>query len=119
MPVITEQDFDCTPSSLLASTPCLNCLSDKEMLAALLGILALNQDLLIADVLKDSACYTCMSKHQMLQAFVTIMGNSLLGEGDSPQTVVDNIRCLECASEKQLLAAILYLMCKVFKIQAQ
>lgn len=109
--IIQERAYVCTPSSLLASTPCLACLSEKEMLAAIVGIFAVHADLEVATVLKSSACFTCMSKKQMLQALVTILGNQLLGENNTVEEIIDSIRCLECSSEKQLLAAILYLIC--------
>ena len=105
------QAYVCTPSSLLASNPCLACLSEKELLAALLGVLTLSDELHIPDVLKNSACFTCLSKKQMLQALVTIMGNNLLGEAGDVPAVIEEIKCLECASEKQILAALLYLIC--------
>ena len=47
----------------------------------------------------------------MLQALVTILGDQLLGEETTPADVLDDIKCLNCASEKQLLAAILYQTC--------
>lgn len=103
--------FTCTPSSLLASTPCLACVSEKEMLAVLVGIFAISEGHTIADVMKDSACFTCMSKKQMLHGLTTLLGSEILGERTSVAEVKDTIRCLECASKHQLLAAILYLLC--------
>ena len=115
MPV-EVQDYVCTPSSLLASSPCLACLSPKELLAVMVGIVAINTEKKVPDILKESACFTCMSKHQMLQALVTIMGNQLLGEETTPEEVVASVKCIECASEKQLLAAILYQFCTTYSI---
>ena len=113
MPMLVNENYVCTPSSLLASNPCLACLSEKELLAALVGIFAISADLTIANVLKNSACYTCLSKKQMLQALVTITGNNLLGQERTVPDVITNIRCLECSNEKQLFAALLYLICNV------
>ena len=110
MPIET-QAFECTPSSLLASSPCLDCLSERQMLAVILGILALNSSQELPAMLQESACFMCMSKKQMLQALVTILGDQLLGEEATPADVLDDIKCLNCASEKQLLAAILYQTC--------
>jgi hypothetical protein len=114
-PLGEPKEFDCTPSSLLASYPCLSCLSEKQMLAAMVGITAYvsrtyhnNLPLL----LKNSACFMCLSKKQMLQAFVTMLGSTMIG--DTPgamQEVIDEMKCLLCASEKQLLAAFLHMMC--------
>ena len=117
MPVITEQAYECTPSSLLASTPCLACVSETQLLAALVGIFATAAEKEIPAVLKDSACFTCMTKKQMLQSLVTIAGNDLLGERYSAQDVLDSIRCIgQCSTEKQLLAALLYLLCNDFTL---
>jgi hypothetical protein len=115
MPIQTLE-YECTPSSLLASSPCLACISEKEMLAVIVGIVAINTEQEIADIMKASACFTCMSKKQMLQALVTVLGNQLLGEETSAEEVVEDIKCLQCASEKQLLAAILYQFCSTFTL---
>lgn len=123
MPDINDQNaYICTPSSLLASSPCLACLSSKQLLAAFLGILAISDrtyDSDLAGLLKDSACFTCMSKKQMLQALVTISGNDLLGEETTVPEVIAYIKCLDCASEKQILAAILYLLCHTITLTAE
>lgn len=115
MPIETL-DYVCTPSSLLASSPCLACLSERQLLAAMVGIVAINTEQSVEDVLKSSSCFMCMSKKQMLQALVTIMGNQLLGEQTSAQDVIDATKCIQCAPEKQLLAAILYQFCNTFDV---
>jgi hypothetical protein len=117
MPVTleTQNAFVCTPSSLLASNPCMACLSEKQLLAALVGIMAQSLEESLPDVLKNSACFMCMSKKQMLQALVSIVGNSALGDSESPQSVIDTYHCLVCASEKQLQAAFLWLLCHGFE----
>jgi hypothetical protein len=104
----------CTPSELLKLNPCLTCSSEKELLAALVGIFAAAEEHAVTDVMKSSACFTCMSKKQLLVGLVTIMGYSLLGRQTVPE-IIDDIRCLECASEKQLLAAIMWLLCQDFE----
>lgn len=115
---IQPRGFTCTPSSLLDSVPCLKCLSEKELLAALVGILALSLDKTFDEAIAESACFTCMSDKQMLEALVILMGNSLLGEGSSAADVVEQMHCLVCASKKQLLAASLYLLCTGFTFTA-
>lgn len=107
------QAYECTPSSLLASNPCVACLSEKEMLAVLVGILATYNEQTVAEVMSESACFTCMSRKQMLQALVTIMGNELLGQEHTPQEVIDNMHCLVCATDQQLYAALLYQLCNL------
>ena len=109
--VLVPIAYDCDPSSLLASNPCLACLSEKELLAVLVGIIATANGDTPAEVMEASKCFTCMSKKQMLQALATILGNNLLGEGHSPQEVIDEQHCLVCATEQQLLAALLYQIC--------
>lgn len=106
-----ELAYTCDPSSLLASSPCVSCLSEKEMLAVLVAILAMTVDKTIPEVMEDSSCFNCMSKKQMLQALVTIFGNELLGENATAQQVIDEMHCLVCVDEHKLLAAILQLIC--------
>ena len=106
--------FTCTPSELLKLNPCLPCLSEKELLAALVGIFAAAEEHAVTDVMKSSACFTCMSKKQLLVGLVSIMGQGLLDRQTVPE-IIDDIRCLECASEKQLLAAIMWLLCHDFE----
>ena len=120
MPTLdTNNAYVCTPDSLLASNPCLACLSEKELWASLVGVMAMTLEETMPDVLKDSACFMCMSKKQMLQALVTIFGNVLLGEGTTAKDVIDEYHCLVCASEKQLQAAALYLLCHGFTFSAE
>lgn len=103
--------FDCTPSSLLNSVPCLECLSEKELLAALFIVLLQYNDLTVPQAMSSSACFTCMSKKQMLQAIVTIWGNSLLGRDFDAAALLADYKCVRCASDKQLMAGILYMFC--------
>lgn len=110
------QAFDCTPSSLLASVPCLSCLSDTELLAGMVGIGSLLSEKPVAQIMRESACFTCMSKKQMLQALVTIMGNDLIAERFSEEVTLATMRCIRrCSNETQLLAALLYLLCNDIK----
>ena len=113
--VTVPRAYTCTPSSLLNSAPCLSCLSEKQMLATLLAIITIYNEDEVRTVLEDSACLMCMSKKQMLQALVTIMGNNLLGETYSASDIADRVKCLECASQKQIMAAILHGSCNVLR----
>ncbi len=108
--------FDCTPSSMLASTPCLKCLSEKEMLAVIAALMAMAASKSIPEVISDGACFTCLSRKEMLQALVTKLGNDLLGERFSAQDVVEEMHCLVCATENQLLASILQMLCSEFTV---
>lgn len=111
--------FDCTPSSILASTPCVACLSEKELLAALVAIIAVSKSKTLKQVLEDSACFTCMSDKQLLQAIVVIFGNGLLGETHTIQEVIDEMHCLVCASDKQLKASLVQLLCEDVSLAVQ
>lgn len=108
--IATTNAYDCTPSSLVASNPCLACLPKKTLIAALVGVIAMAAEKDQAELLVDSACFMCLSEKQMLQAVVTMFGNDLLSE-HTAQDVIDEYHCLVCASQKQLLAALLYLLC--------
>lgn len=121
MAVITIEPraFVCTPSSLLASVPCLQCYSEKELLAALVGILAQALDKTFDEALTEAACFNCMTDKQMLEGLVVVLGNWLLGERVTAAEVIEQIRCRNCTSRKQLLAAILYLLCSGFTFTAE
>jgi len=117
-PLGEPKEFDCTPSSLLASYPCLSCLSERHMLAAMVGIMAYVSRTYANDLpllLKDSSCFMCMTNKQMLQAFATLLGSSMIGDEEGAmQKVLDKMTCLICARDKQLRAAFLLLMCHLF-----
>ena len=105
------QAYVCTPSSMIDSSPCLSCLSEHEMLAVIVALIALATEKTTAEVMSDSACFTCLSRKQMLQALVTKLGNDLLGERHTVQEVIDSYHCLVCVPDQQLLAAILQQLC--------
>jgi len=111
--IVEGKEFNCTPKSLLASNPCLACLSEKELLAALVAIFASTDENYATNLkllMQDSACFTCMSKKQMLQALITVMGSKLLGQRTVAQ-VIAQYKCLVCSNEKTLQAALLYMLC--------
>lgn len=103
--------FTCDPKSLLDSSPCLACLSEHEMLAALVGVLALAAGKTAAETMDESKCFTCLSDKQLLQALITKIGNDALGEGNTVQDVIDTFHCLVCATPKQLKAALIQQLC--------
>lgn len=113
------QAFTCDPKSLLASSPCLACLSEHEMLAVIVGLMSLAAGKTVAEAMSDSACFNCLSRKQMLHALVTKLGNDLLGERYTVQEVIEQYHCLVCASDQQLLASILQMLCADFTISAQ
>ena len=99
------------PSSLMKSVPCLPCLSVHEMLAALVGIMALAAGKTVPQVMESSKCWKCLNEKQILQAVVTIFGNQLLGARHTPADVAALTNCLKCVSDKELLAALSQLLC--------
>lgn len=111
--------FECTPDSLLKSTPCVACLSEHELLAVIVGILSLAASKTVAEAMSDSACFTCLSDKQLLQALVVKIGNDALGEEHTVSEVVDQFHCLVCATPKQLKAAIIQLLCANFTLSIQ
>lgn len=100
----------CTPSELIDTNPCFQCLSEKELLAVLVFVFVTANQSNIAQALVDSACFTCMSKKQMLQAVVSILANTYLS-GQTIDEIKQEMKCLECASDNQLRAALLQQFC--------
>lgn len=100
----------CTPSELIATNPCFECLSEKELLAVLVFVFVTANRSNIAQALVDSACFTCMSKKQMLQSLVSLLANTYLS-GQTIDQIKEEMKCLECASDNQLRAALLQQFC--------
>jgi len=117
------KEFICTPSSLLASYPCLACLSEHEMLAGLVGIAANASEKYYANLellLKDSACFTCMGKKDMFQAVLTMLGSEMVGaEPGAMQAILDRTKCLLCANDQQLRAAFLFLISNYMRVSGE
>lgn len=106
----------CTPAARLAYLSCLSCLSDSELDKAFVIALADSEGSYrlptdSAQLVEDSACFTCLSDKQLKQALV-----SAYLEENAPEVTLDDIRerlkCLQCATPKQILAATVYLTCK-------
>lgn len=101
--------FDPTPSGLTGANPCLQCLSRKELIAALAGVMATGAGISLNSLIQSSKCFNCLSEKEMLQGIVSIVGQSVL-TNDTVADVIEQMHCLVCAPEKQLLAAILFLL---------
>lgn len=110
-PPRTPNAFVCTPSSLLAAYPCVDCLSESQIRAFMVGIIGAAIGKTAAEMMRESACFTCMSDKQKLEAVAVILGNSLLGENHSPQQIIDDYKCLLCATPDQINAALTYALC--------
>lgn len=106
----------CTPSQRLKNFPCLACLSDSELDAAFVVALAISAGYTMPSgtnqLLTDSACFTCLTEKQKKKALV-----SAYLEKYAPTITAADLRnrmkCLRCASPKQIKAAISFLTCKV------
>lgn len=104
----------CTPSSLIGTNPCLNCLSDKLLWAIIMYAFATQNNRTTAESLANSACYNCLGdQKQFLVSLVTIFADEFLA-GVSVDDIIDNIKCLDCTSEKQIKSALLYEICSYF-----
>lgn len=95
-----------TPRTLVGDTPCLQCLSEKELLAILLYIFAYLNSHTITEALEGSPCFMCLSKKQQLHGLVDVLSEKFLSEVSVP-TIIQEIKCLECAPEPQIIAALL------------
>jgi hypothetical protein len=102
--------FTCTPSSLLAASPCLACLSYRELYAVMVGILATALGKTPNQMINESACFACMVEKQMLQAVVSKLGNDLAPH--QLDTVMAKVACLRTVPDSPLLAAFVYGLCK-------
>ena len=67
-----QETMACTPSQLINLSPCLGCVSQKQMWAVMLDVLRYEYqqdartEISLKEVLKDSACWVCTSKKQRL-----------------------------------------------------
>lgn len=116
--IIVEDPIACTPAGLIGDVPCLACLSEKELLMVLVAVLAIGDNYTLPTdtnkLLKDSACFTCLSDKQLFQALVRAVANKYIGSTFTEAEGQAAIKCLRCANEKQLKAAVVYLTCELF-----
>lgn len=104
----------CTPSALVSHIPCLNCLSDKELLAVLLYIFVQANGHTVTQALTNGACFNCLGeKKQRLVALITVLSDYFL-RGVSVPTMIEQMKCLECAPDSQITAALLSEICTYY-----
>lgn len=115
---MASRTMTCTPASLIDTNPCLNCISEKELMAVLMYAFAHANDHTVAEALQNGACLTCLSKKQRLAAWVTIIANELLSDMTVPE-IIEAIKCLECASDTQLQASLLAEACAYYNPSEQ
>lgn len=101
----------CKITTLLNTTPCLDCLSETELEALLLYIWAYlysdQNDL--PGVLAD-AVDSPMSKKQALIAEIQVMAQNILS-GTTVAEIAANMKCVPCADPALVRAAILKYKC--------
>jgi hypothetical protein len=109
----------CTPKALLANPPCAACFSEKELDTALVVAMAASASLYTlpdqtSTMMQDGACFTCLSNKQLKQALLSAFLQSII-----PALSITEIRrrmkCLACATPKQILALQAYLTCKTVR----
>ena len=108
----------CTPAVLMDTYKCLKCLSDSELLALFVIILAdqegtytLPDDLDL--LLKDAACFTCLGDRQLLQAGIAAMANDIEADATVPE-LREKIKCLLCAPPRVIKGLLAYITCLQF-----
>ena len=64
-------------------------------------------------LLRDSACFTCMSDKQLMESLYSSM-TQIINPTETRSQIGEKGKCLDCATEKQLKAAFVYLWCKLW-----
>jgi hypothetical protein len=104
----------CTPSALIGTNPCLHCLSNKQLWAIIMYALATANSRTISEALANSACFKCLGDEKdFLISLVTIFADRYLTDISVPD-IIEAIKCLECAPEKQIKSALLYELCAYY-----
>lgn len=107
----------CTPDILANAYPCLKCVPESELLAALVAILCLiNGGTCDADSVQDDAsCMKCLNEHEMFEAIVTVLYNYGISTGAiTTGTLLELAGCGLCLDEKVLKAALVRQICAFF-----
>lgn len=101
---------------MLKRYPCFACLSELQLMMVLLITLNWYEEVYetTEEMLQDSACFTCLSDKQMLQGVVSSLVTIAARYGYTAEQAIEDIKCLQCATPKQVKAAIAKLMCSTF-----
>ena len=112
MPTLTA-----SPSSLIATKACLNCLSEKELKTLIVYAMRTSAGLTGPQVKAAAACYRNLSKKQMLVALTAMIVNQLV-----PTLAVNDLtnaaKCKACDNDTAVHADILYLFANYFQAAA-
>ena len=109
---------DCTPNTLLNIYPCMECLTEKELFAVIVYILAykagydLSEDL--NDLMSDSACQSCMTDKQMMEAVASMLAYWAGLQSTSMSEIRADVKCLLCAEPRKVKGLLVYLICQLF-----
>jgi len=107
----------CDREWLLESFPCSACLSDKELLAAIvyaLGVLTGVDDSngeTLHGSLEETACIACMTQKQMKQSVLQMMVSSF-GPTFTVDELRDKIKCMMCLDDNKLRALGIRNLCR-------
>jgi hypothetical protein len=107
----------CTPAARLSTLSCLACLSESELDKAFVVALAASGATYTlpgdaGQLIEDSACFTCLTKKQLKQALVSAYAED---QGLTVAQIRARLRCLQCATPKQIDAATVYLTCVLIR----
>lgn len=109
------RDNHCTVEGLLGLSPCVQCLSRKELYAVLVIILAdvagYNMPDDLQDLLEDSACFRCPSDREKLQMIVSKFIHEYEENWENMDQVRDEIKCVLCIDEASLKGLLVHLLC--------
>jgi hypothetical protein len=115
----------CTPESLIASIPCLQCLSKTQLEMGLMIAWAnaagytLPADL--QQLIADSACIECGldSEKKRLQAELLKLWNAVGPDQTHPNQIPEAFACVLCMTPSQVQAATLLAKCKFWGTYSQ
>lgn len=113
----------CTPAALVNETPCLACASETQLdmvwlwLWATFGGFDLSTDL--DEVMALGVPFMSLADRQMKEAKVALFWHFLRGlrglDDLTLQEIMNDLKCLPCASPKLVRAATLALICDFFE----
>lgn len=114
-PVVVGTITECTPQELLVVEPCLNCLSESQLLMILYLLFVWRIDGDLDDAITDlenSTCFKCASDKQLLTMIDAILMQWLGITSDNWAEFKVAMGCLACADPKLIRAATVKKICE-------
>lgn len=110
----------CTPFELVKESPCFQCVSDTELIAAIaLLSYALNHSGAhdIKDMIKEGKCFSCLSDHQMLEAITAVLVDMVIADQyfDDAADAMHAAECLSCTDPAIVRGIIVAEMCTLIQ----